>query len=208
MHQPGVPEDLDRPEEMRHRAAALALVAAAGVRPAEFHADEDGVRCENPGSGWWWQLAVRPDGRAVLYGQDPDGSHTHADDQQIDFLAGAPDWLPHEDLADLAEGNELGFVYWTEAGTWTRIAYPEGHLDDGLVCTDMLVTDRECLDFASECPRAGELLAGVREGRLPAALVEALLDAAGAGGKDPRRAEQSRAELLRTAEALGVAVER
>lgn len=68
----------------------------------------------------------------MFCGQDPDGSHTHVGGEQIDFLAGGPEWLPWELLRDDAKGNLLGFVYWWEDGAWHRIAYPAELREDGL----------------------------------------------------------------------------
>ncbi|MGP8297243.1 hypothetical protein ACTPOK_04645 [Streptomyces inhibens] len=39
-------------------------------------------------------------GRSVIVGEDPDGSHTHVDGEQIDFLAGGPEWLPWDHLRE------------------------------------------------------------------------------------------------------------
>lgn len=133
MHTPSLPEDLDAPARLWARAVTFALLDGAcdDGRP-EHVLDEHGVWCHATGAGGWWRLTVLGGERAVFVGQDPDGSHTHADGEQIDFLAGGPDWLPWEQLREDAEGNLFGFVYWWENGAWHRITYPEAVSEDGL----------------------------------------------------------------------------
>ncbi|MER7110295.1 hypothetical protein [Streptomyces sp. NPDC000229] len=133
MHTPSVPEDLDHPARLWARAVTFALVEAACHDGLPEHVlDEHGVWCHSTGACGWWRLTVVDGGRAVLVGQDPDGSHTHIDGEQIDFLAGGPGWLPWEQLREDAEGNLFGFVYWWENGAWHRIPYPEQLTEDGL----------------------------------------------------------------------------
>ncbi len=132
MHRPSVPEDLDRPERLWARAATLAVVAAAMDDGDEFSWGGQGLQCWNGGGSYWWRLTPCVDGRAVLCGQDADGSHTHSGGRQIDFLAGGPAWLPWERLREDAEGNLLGFVYWWQDGAWARAPYPAKLPDDGL----------------------------------------------------------------------------
>ncbi|WP_374777728.1 hypothetical protein OG756_37980 [Streptomyces sp. NBC_01310] len=132
MHTPSRPEDLDHPELLWARAVTMALVDAACNPGTEFALDDDGVWCHSTGACGWWRLTVLDGGRAVFCGQDPDGSHTHVDGEQIDFLAGGPDWLPSDLLRDDAAGNLLGFVYWWEDGAWHRIPYPRKLEEDGL----------------------------------------------------------------------------
>lgn len=132
MHRPSVPEDLDHPERLWARAATLAVVAAAVDDGDEFSWGDQGLHCWNVGGSYWWRLKLCADGRAVLCGQDSDGSHTHSAGKQIDFLSGGPQWLPWEQLREDAEGNLLGWVYWWQDGAWARAPYPEKLPDDGL----------------------------------------------------------------------------
>ncbi|MEU9113503.1 hypothetical protein AB0D04_17400 [Streptomyces sp. NPDC048483] len=132
MHRPSVPEDLDLPERLWARAATLAVVAAAVDDGDEFSRGRHGLECWNGGGAYWWRLKLYEDGRALLCGQDSDGSYTHSKNRQIDFLAGGPDWLPWEKLRHDAQGNLFGFVYWWQDGSWARAPYPEGMRDDGL----------------------------------------------------------------------------
>ncbi|TJZ56050.1 hypothetical protein FCH28_12395 [Streptomyces piniterrae] len=132
MHRPSVPEDLDHPERLWARAATLAVVAAAVDDWDEFSWGGRGLECWNGGGSYWWRLKLFEDGRALLCGQDSDGSYTHDAGRQIDFLAGGPEWLPWEQLRHDAEGNLFGFVYWWQDGAWARAPYPEKMPDDGL----------------------------------------------------------------------------
>ncbi|MFF9869468.1 hypothetical protein ACF1G0_29390 [Streptomyces sp. NPDC013953] len=133
MHVPSRPEDLDHPARLWARAVTFALLEGAcdDGRP-EHVLDEHGLWCHATGACGWWRLTVLDGERAVFVGQDPDGSHTHIGGEQIDFLAGGPDWLPWEQLRDDAEGNLFGFVYWWENGSWHRIRYPAELSEDGL----------------------------------------------------------------------------
>ncbi|MGY4988254.1 hypothetical protein [Streptomyces nigrescens] len=132
MHRPSVPEDLDHPERLWARAATLAVVAAAVDDGDEFSWSDQGLQCWNVGGSYWWRLKMFEDGRALLCGQDSDGSHTHSGGRQIDFLDGGPEWLPWEELREDAAGNLFGFVYWWQDGAWARAPYPEKMPDDGL----------------------------------------------------------------------------
>ncbi|MFG3119278.1 hypothetical protein ACGF4C_33565 [Streptomyces sp. NPDC048197] len=132
MHRPSVPGDLDHPERLWARAATLAVVAAAVDDWDEFSWGKHGLECWNGGGSYWWRLKLYDGGRALLCGQDSDGSYTHSGDRQIDFLAGGPAWLPWEQLTDDAQGNLFGFVYWWQDGAWARAPYPEKLPDDGL----------------------------------------------------------------------------
>ncbi|MEU9122716.1 hypothetical protein AB0C96_23105 [Streptomyces sp. NPDC048506] len=132
MHRPSEPEDLDHPERLWARAATLAVVAAAVDDWDEFSFGAHGLQCWNDGGAYWWRLKLYDDGRALLCGQDSDGSYTHDGGRQIDFLAGGPAWLPWERLRHDAEGNLFGFVYWWQDGSWARAPYPEKLPDDGL----------------------------------------------------------------------------
>ncbi|MFF8288597.1 hypothetical protein ACF068_05090 [Streptomyces sp. NPDC016309] len=133
MHTPSLPDDLEAPDRLWARAVTFALLEeACGDGRPEHVLDRHGLWCHSTGACGWWRLTLLDGGRAVLVGQDPDGSHTHIDGRQIDFLAGGPDWLPWEQLREDAEGNLLGFAYWWENGAWHRIPYPEELDEDGL----------------------------------------------------------------------------
>ncbi|MFI1738380.1 hypothetical protein [Streptomyces sioyaensis] len=132
MHRPSVPEDLDHPERLWARAATLAVVAAGVDDGDEYSWGRNGLQCWNDGGSYWWRLQLFEGGRALLCGQDSDGSYTHDGGRRIDFLAGGPEWLPWERLREDAEGNLLGFVYWWQDGGWARAPYPAKMPDDGL----------------------------------------------------------------------------
>lgn len=132
MHTPSRPEDLEHPELLWSRAVTMAVVDTACSTSTEFALDDDGLWCHSTGAGGWWRLTLLDGGRAVFCGQDPDGSHTHVGGEQIDFLAGGPDWLPWGLLRDDAAGNLFGFVYWWDNGAWHRIPYPDEVREDGL----------------------------------------------------------------------------
>ncbi|MGW4894535.1 hypothetical protein ACWEQL_20015 [Kitasatospora sp. NPDC004240] len=147
----GRPEDLERPERLWARAVTMAVVERAGSADGDYALDEDGLWCHATGAGGWWRLTLLDGGRAVFCGQDPDGSHTHDGDEQIDFLAGGPAWLPWEQLKDDASGNLLGFVYWWEDGAWHRIDYRDAIPGDGLLMAAPWVASQdEFLSLAAE----------------------------------------------------------
>lgn len=50
----------------------------------------------------------------MLYGED-ESSEVKWHRPAIDVLAGAPEWLPYEELHDRISGAELGCAYWYEA---------------------------------------------------------------------------------------------
>ncbi|MER7895525.1 hypothetical protein ABTX62_05165 [Streptomyces sp. NPDC096046] len=60
----------------------------------------------------------------------------------VDLLAGAPGWLPHDQLKDLLSGCEPGCVHRSENGAWARAAYAGTLDDDGLDCGMSRFTDR------------------------------------------------------------------
>ncbi len=210
MHRPSRPEDLDRAEQVWPRAVVFALLdAAQGNR--EHWLDEQGVWSENGGGSYWWRLTLLDDGHAVFCGQDADGSHTHVDDRQIDFLAGGPEWLPWEQLREDAEGNLFGFLYWWQDDAWHRIPYPDALIEDGLAsAAPWLGSEQEFLSEAASTAwvlRADEpaftaallrFLRRAEDRTVDAAAVAELLAAAGAGDDDR--------EELRFEPALEVAV--
>ncbi|MEV7169864.1 hypothetical protein AB0O18_09230 [Streptomyces sp. NPDC093224] len=200
MHTPSRPEDLDRPELLWTRAVTMALLDVATSRRSEFALDDDGLWCHATGAGGWWRLTVLDAGRAVFCGQDPDGSRTHVGGEQVDFLAGGPDWLPWELLKEDASGNLFGFVYWWEDGAWHRIPYPAELDDDGLdMAAPWAGSHEEFLTLTVDCcdPPAGRrgalaeavgrFAAQVGEGTVDADAVAALLAPARADDRpEPR----------------------
>ncbi|MFD6229194.1 hypothetical protein ACFWFZ_20325 [Streptomyces sp. NPDC060232] len=200
MHTPSRPEDLDHPEQLWSRGVIMAMVDAACSNGTEFALDEDGLWCHSTGAGGWWRLSVFDGGRAVFCGQDPDGSHTHVRGEQIDFLAGGPDWLPWDLLRDDADGNMFGFVYWWENGAWHRIPYPEELREDGLEGAAPWVGSHEeflgltasSFDVSYVQERAlteavDRFAALAREGKADSDAVTALLTAPGAEGRPAPR---------------------
>ncbi|MFF1797540.1 hypothetical protein ACFVXQ_25540 [Kitasatospora sp. NPDC058263] len=151
MHRPSRPEDLDHGDRVWARAVAFALLEAAHGNPEGYWLDEHGVWCDASGGSYWWRVTRCEGGGVVFCGQDSDGSRTHVDGRQIDFLAGGPSWLPWEALREDAEGNLFGFVYWWQAGAWHRIPYPESLDDDGLSgAAGWLGSEAEFADEAAE----------------------------------------------------------
>ncbi|MCO6009198.1 hypothetical protein NE236_29935 [Actinoallomurus purpureus] len=124
----GRPEDLPPAEVIWARWAALAAVLSP-LSSSGVWLDDDGLHLGTPGDSWA-AMAWAGEGRAVLFGDDKAGAAKWYE-PPIDALAGAPDWLPYEQLEDHLEGGELGFVYWYENTNWHRTPYP-GDLDDGL----------------------------------------------------------------------------
>ncbi|MFJ9419808.1 MULTISPECIES: hypothetical protein [unclassified Streptomyces] len=174
MHRPSLPEDLDHPERLWARAATLSVVAAAMDDWDDFSWGPLGLECSNGGGAYWWRLKLYDGGRALLCGQDSDGSYTHSGKRQIDFLAGGPQWLPWEQMRYDAEGNLFGFVYWWQDGAWARAPYPETMPDDGL---EMALSWAGTGDDAIE--RIVEDLVAVTETEVdPAAAVRAFIAAA------------------------------
>lgn len=122
--------DLPAPETLWQRWTTLAAaLSSLGFRDV-WLVDERGARHDDHG-GNWARLALIDGDRAVLYGYDHEYSGTADAEPPIDLLAGAPDWLPWDQL--LGE-EELGYVYWYEDAAWHRVAYPED-TDDGLIGT-------------------------------------------------------------------------
>jgi hypothetical protein len=133
--------DLPAPGLLWTRWATLAA-SLTGIGYADvWFVDERGAHHDDHG-GSWARLALLDGARAVLFGYDRDHSGTVAADPPIDLLTGAPGWLPWDDLAPLAETDELGFVVWHEHGRWSRSRYREG-VTDGLVQTAGAVLSNE-----------------------------------------------------------------
>ncbi|WP_157978905.1 hypothetical protein [Nocardia aurea] len=146
IHRPGVLEDLPAAETLWARWALLAAVDAhaadeskAGHRTGIW-LDAEGLHLDDCGCTWW-TMSRMGDGRFVLYGED-EASGVKFHQPRIDMVAGAPDWLPFEELRDRLEGHELGCVYWYDSGVWARASYPDDLRDDGLDCGMSRFVDR------------------------------------------------------------------
>ncbi|MER5966468.1 hypothetical protein [Streptomyces sp. NPDC002057] len=189
IHRPGVPEDLPPGEALWARWALLAAVDAttederrgSGYRTGLW-IDDEGLHHDDSGCTWW-TLSRMGQGRFVLYGED-ESSGVKWHEPPIDMLAGAPEWLPYEELRDRLQGDELGCVYWYENGAWARAPYPEDLDDDGLDCGLTGFVDREQVlgvlsdrvDATTGGPGADVLLADAEAHRLdPALLLDRLL---------------------------------
>ncbi|MFG2720644.1 hypothetical protein ACGFW5_20430 [Streptomyces sp. NPDC048416] len=160
INRPGLPGDLPKAELLWARWGLLAVLEAS-VEGEEtpfvhrtgnwigggLHLDDCGCTC--------WTLKPLGEGRFVLYGED-ESSDVKWHKPPIDMLAGAPDWLPVDELRDLIEGYELGCVYWYENGAWARAPYPESLGDDGLDCGMSRFADRSdvlsALDVGEDAP--------------------------------------------------------
>ncbi|MFJ5730707.1 hypothetical protein [Streptomyces paradoxus] len=147
INRPGLPGDLPSPEVLWARWAVIAVLEAttADERQARHRTgtwvDDTGLRLDDSGCTWWG-FVPRGAGRYVLFGED-ESSGCKWHEPPVDMLAGAPAWLPHDELGDLLSGNELGCVYWYENGTWARAPYPGTLDDDGLDCGMSRFTDRD-----------------------------------------------------------------
>ncbi|CAM5435909.1 hypothetical protein GCM10010329_52440 [Streptomyces spiroverticillatus] len=142
VHRPGRPEDLPAAPVLWARWGLLAGLLSTREREAEREIHragywmasgrDDTLRFYDGGASWW-ALRRAGDGRYVLYGED-ESSEVKWQEEAIDVLGGAPDWLPLELLRDLVESYMIGCVYWYEDGAWARAPYPAGLADDGLDC--------------------------------------------------------------------------
>ncbi|MFF7736386.1 hypothetical protein [Streptomyces sp. NPDC007984] len=159
--------------------------------------DDEGLHLDDAGCTWWG-LAPRGEGRYVLFGED-ESSGVKWHRPPVDMLAGAPDWLPHEQLKELVSGYELGCVYWYEDGAWARAPYPGTLRDDGLDCGMSRFTDRADLlrtladedHAATSAQDAQALLAHAERRRLTPELLLSLT--AGPGGRQQDRPAMTRA---------------
>ncbi|MFI7599814.1 hypothetical protein [Actinoplanes sp. NPDC049681] len=143
--------DLPAPGPLWRRWSILAAALTAlghedtwTVGPAGAHHDD--------GGGSWSHLALVEGGRAVLYGYDRDYSETADIEPPLDLLAGAPAWLPWDELTRFAAQDQLGYVLWCDGtAAWQRVSYPDD-VEDGLDSTagpvlDERATHRELVDF-------------------------------------------------------------
>ncbi|BCJ69650.1 hypothetical protein [Polymorphospora rubra] len=120
--------DLPDPDVMMARWGAIAS-AMATLGEDDPYRLEDGIAQFDDGSGNGGWLRLIEGGRAVLYGSDDTADFGESVDE-IDLLAGAPDWLPLPDLIRCTEEGRVTFVYWYDGG-WSRVPYPDG-TEDGL----------------------------------------------------------------------------
>ncbi|MGW6646854.1 hypothetical protein [Streptomyces iakyrus] len=147
INRPGLPGDLPSPDVLWARWALIAVLEATAADEGKAHhrtgtwVDDTGLRLDDAGCTWWG-FAPRGAGRYVLFGED-ESSGCKWHQPPVDMLAGAPAWLPHEELEDHRSGNELGCVYWYENGAWARAPYPGTLHDDGLDCGMSRFTDRD-----------------------------------------------------------------
>ena len=133
--------DLPAPGLLWTRWATISA-ALTGIGYADvWFVDERGAHHDDHG-GSWARLALVDGARAVLFGYDRDHSSTAEADPPLDLLTGAPDWLPWDDLAALADADRLGFVVWHAEGRWSRVRYRDG-VGDGLADTVGAVLSNE-----------------------------------------------------------------
>ncbi|MEU3933753.1 hypothetical protein AB0E85_17180 [Streptomyces sp. NPDC029044] len=174
INRPGLPGDLPPAEALWARWALIAVLEATTADEGTYHrtgtwVDGTGLRLDDAGCTWWG-LAMRGAGRYVLFGED-ESSGCKWHQPPVDLLAGAPAWLPHDELGDYLSGHELGCVYWYENGAWARAPYPGTLDDDGLDCGMSRFTDRDDVlrtiadeDHAATSPREAEALLAHAEG--------------------------------------------
>ncbi|GIE80479.1 hypothetical protein Aph02nite_64290 [Actinoplanes philippinensis] len=139
---------------------------------------DDGGAGRDLQDGSWARFALLDGRRAVLYGHHAGHSAAGWDDAPADPLTGAPDWLPWDTLAPLAEGDRLGFVVWHESGRWSRVRYRGGRTDGMADLTDPVSSgERTVLALSRFGPRpaAERLLAAAVRTEVSAAHLGDLL---------------------------------
>ncbi|MGW6196633.1 hypothetical protein ACWF0M_10860 [Kribbella sp. NPDC055110] len=133
--------DLDDPEELRARWAALAAVAHATGFDRRWYADADGYHHQDE-SASVLRMARLEDGRAVLWGFHTQHSRTAGED----LLAGSPEWIGQPEVRRRQTAGELGFVYGAFNGSWARASYPGDPwqpVDDGFAPIGEWITSDE-----------------------------------------------------------------
>jgi hypothetical protein len=187
INRPGLPGDLPSAEVLWARWALVAALEATTEDERQAHhrtgiwVDDAGLHLDDSGRTWW-DFARRGEGRYVLFGED-ESSDVKWHKPPVDMLAGAPGWLPHEQLRNLLSGCELGCVYWYENGAWARAPYPATLDDDGLDCGMSRFADRKDVlrviadedHGAMSAPDAETLLAHAEGYRLTPELVMSLV---------------------------------
>ncbi|WP_433719730.1 hypothetical protein ACQP2Y_33230 [Actinoplanes sp. CA-051413] len=136
-----IPVDLPEPGQVWTRWVTLAAALSAIGWDDVWSVGDTGAHHDD-GGGNWAHLALIEGGRAVLYGCDHEYSATTHTDPPLDLLAGAPDWLPWDDLVPYAAEDQLGYVLWHDGGGWRRAEYPDG-VQDGLAATAGAVLDAD-----------------------------------------------------------------
>lgn len=131
--------EIPEPIVVWRRWAALATALSAVGFDDVWTVGAGGAHHDDHG-GNWGHLALIEGGRAVLYGYDHEYSATVDADPPVDVLAGAPEWLPWEELAEFAGEDQLGYVYWHDGVRWEHAPYDEA---DGLVQTAGAALDHE-----------------------------------------------------------------
>jgi hypothetical protein len=207
--------ELDPPQELWIRWAALAAALTTFGYGDLWEIHEEYAGFDDQG-GQWARLRLISGDRAVLYGLDHEYSDTVMAEPPIDLLAGAPDWLPWDEVTSFAEDEILGYVYWHDGVRWGRAPYDA---EDGLERTaGPVLSDPATLDELSravfgwpghrpdsEAERARmagvgtALLAAARARRVDAGVLSAYagdlalgLAVARAGGLTPDRSELPR----------------
>ncbi|MFJ3445320.1 hypothetical protein ACIPM2_29540 [Streptomyces sp. NPDC086081] len=209
INRPGRPGDLPSAQVLWARWALVAVLEATTEKERRAHhrtgtwVDGTGLHLDDSGCTWW-SLTPRGEGRWVLFGED-ESSGCKWHEPPVDLLAGAPAWLPHQELADLLEGSELGCVYWFEDGAWARAPYPDTLDDDGLDCgmsrfadrADVLRTIADDEHGATSAADAETLLAHAENRRLTPELLMSLT-------RDPRWRRRDRPAMTRALEQAGL----
>jgi hypothetical protein len=195
-NEPEIPATLGRPERMWQRAVVLVLIAVTRTARPVFRLGDRELSCSHSNGGW--TLLLRPDGKAAFYGQDVDCSDTtYRGDKPVDLLVNAPDWLPLDELRELNDGYELGYLYWWDGVRWDRAPYPDHVDDDGLAAScdgyAGIFDDRSLADsFADAGYRdeaaARRFIARVEEGTVNESALLDLVDSAAVLNPLPREA--------------------
>jgi hypothetical protein len=193
-NEPEIPVQLDRPELMWQRAVVLVLIAVTRTARPVFRLGDRELSCSHSNGGW--TLVLRPDGKALFYGQDVDCSDTtYRGDKPVDLLVNAPGWLPADRLRELNESCELGYLYWWEGSCWDRAPYPAYVLDDGLAAScdgyAGIFDDRSLADCFADAgyrdPEAARrFIRRVAEGTVNESVLQDLMDSASEPSPLPR----------------------
>lgn len=195
MHRPAIPEDLLPPEQLWARWGLFAVVMNSSEEEGSFQrtgwwaASGSRLRYDDSGCTRWWFDRCGA-GRYVLFGQDDMGA-VNRYRPEIDMFAGGPEWLPYKKLRYMAEGDELGCVYWYENGAWARAPYPDDVRDDGVDEGLGSLHSRE-----KTVRELGGLDGSMVDPGLPRHVAERLLDAAEEGRLTPELVERAREELI------------
>ncbi|GAA1308735.1 hypothetical protein [Saccharothrix xinjiangensis] len=132
---------LPPPKVILARWGTLAATLAAIGRQEVWWIDREGAHYDDGGGGNMSLLPVQG-GRAVLVGYDRGTSRTAWATPPLDLLADAPVWVPWPVLIRRDRERRLGYVYWYEHGTWSRVPYPS-EMTDGLENTAAAVLDEQ-----------------------------------------------------------------